>query len=258
MSMNNFITPKWDAPVGVKSIITTRLGGVSVASYDTFNLGDHVGDAPELVMQNRLILEEYLPSKPFWLKQTHSNNVLWLDHHPGLLNGKSLEDNLKMPYDACYTSQKNKVCVVMSADCIPILLTDKHASFVAAVHAGWRGIENKIIKTVVSQISENCHPDNLLAYIGPAICKNHFEVGPEVLEMFVNLDTNNACYFTKISEEKYYCDLIAIAKDQLIKLGVCEENIYLSNMCTYCNEELFFSHRRDGVTGRIASLIWLS
>jgi len=255
MSMNNFITPDWDAPSGVKSLITTRLGGVSAAPYDTFNLGDHVGDNPEFVRQNRQLLAKSLPGEPLWLKQTHSNNVLWVTT-PELLNGNTLAENLLLPYDASFTHQKNKVCVVMSADCIPILLTDKKASFVAAVHAGWRGVENGIIARTISCIG--APGADMLAYIGPAICKNHFEVGQDVFDLFVNLDSNNANHFTKSGEDKYYCDLTEIAKFQLMKEGLLSYNIYSSDMCTYCDKEKFFSHRRDEVTGRIASLIWLS
>jgi YfiH family protein len=258
--LTNFITPDWDVPTDVKSLITTRVGGVSAAPYDSFNLGDHVGDNPEFVRQNRQILQEHLPSDPLWLKQTHSDKVLWVPDEPHILNGKTLAENLLLPYDASYTSQKNKVCVVMSADCIPILLTDKNASFVAAIHAGWRGVENGIIKRTISNTKSetNKHGADMLAYIGPAICKNHFEVGPDVFEKFVTLDANNSPHFTKNSNGKFNCDLIEIARFQLLKCGLLSDNIYLSNMCTYCNKEQFFSYRRDGVTGRIASLIWLS
>jgi len=247
--MNNFITPNWAAPISVGCLITTRIGGVSVAPYNTFNLGTHVGDAPELVMQNRLILEKSLPGKPFWLNQSHSDNLICLD------NTSSDALNLHN-YDASFTCQKNKVCVVMSADCIPILLTDKKASFVAAVHAGWRGVENNIIGKTIH--TSGLQSANILAYIGPAICKNHFEVGQEVFEMFVHQNIDNQHFFSEIGDDKFHCDLTAIAKAQLLRLGLLEQNIYLSDMCTYCNEELFFSHRRDEVTGRIASLIWLS
>jgi YfiH family protein len=253
--LSNFIIPNWEVPAGVKSLVTTRLGGVSLAPYDTFNLGDHVGDNPDFVQQNRHILREHLPNEPLWLNQTHSNNVLWAVE-PDLVNGKTLAENMLLPHDASYTYSKNKVCVVMSADCIPILLTDKNASFVAAIHAGWRGVEKSIIAKAISCIGRP--GADMIAYIAPAICKDHFEVGQDIFEMFINLDANNSLHFTKNSNGKFNCDLIGIARLQLLKCGLSAENIFLSNMCTYCNKEQFFSYRRDGVTGRIASLIWLS
>ncbi len=254
--LDSFIVPNWKVPARVKSLVTTRLGGVSPAPYDTFNLGDHVEDNPDIVAQNRQILQEHLPSEPLWLNQTHSNNVLWVPDEPHILNGKSLAENLLLPYDASYTSVKDKVCVIMSADCIPILLTDKNASFVGAIHAGWRGVENGIIKQTISSIGKS--GTDMIAYIAPAICKDHFEVGQDVFEVFVNLDANNKFHFTKKGNGKFNCDLIEIARLQLLKCGLLSDNIYLSNLCTYCNKEQFFSYRRDGVTGRIASLIWLS
>jgi YfiH family protein len=253
--MNNFIIPDWDAPFGVKSLVTTRLGGVSAAPYDTFNLGNHVGDNLESVRQNRQILRKYLPSEPLWLNQTHSDNVLQISE-PDLVNNKTLAENLLLPHDASYTYSKNKVCVVMSADCIPILLTDKKASFVAAIHAGWRGVENGIIASTIGQICKDVA--NIIAYIGPAICKDHFEVGPDVLEMFTQKDKNYGLYFNKNGTGKFNCDLTGITRSQLLKCGLLANNIYLSGMCTYCDKERFFSYRRDGITGRIASLIWLS
>ncbi|HLX53564.1 MAG TPA: peptidoglycan editing factor PgeF [Aquella sp.] len=245
----NFITPDWDAPDSVKSLITTRVGGVSTAPYNTFNLGTHVGDELDSVLQNRQILEKHLPGKPFWLNQTHSDNLICLDN--------ALPDTINLHnYDASFTCQKNKVCVVMSADCLPILLTDKKASFVAAVHAGWRGVENNIIGKTIH--TSGLQSANILAYIGPAICKNHFEVGQDVFDIFVHQNIDNRDFFSETGDGKFYCDLTAIAKAQLLRLGLLEQNIYFSNMCTYCDKKLFFSHRRDGVTGRIASLIWLS
>lgn len=254
MSMNNFIIPNWNAPLSVKSLVTTRLGGLSKAPYNTFNLGAHVGDDLGLVLKNRQILAELLPDTPCWLNQTHSDKILWLDQP--LLNNNTLAENLLLPYDASFTHSKNKVCVIMSADCIPILLTDKNASFVAAIHAGWRGVENGIIKKTISNIS--VPGSNMLAYIAPAICKDHFEVGPEVVEMFIHQDKSNRLFFSENGNGKFLCDLTAIAKNQLKGCGLLENNIYMSNLCTYCNEEQFFSYRRDRITGRMASLIWLS
>ncbi|MCE3268246.1 MAG: hypothetical protein K0R49_498 [Burkholderiales bacterium] len=249
MPMNNFIYPNWNAPARVKSLITTRLGGVSVYPFDTFNLGTHVGDNLDSVLQNRQILAGFVPSKPFWLNQTHSDKAICIDNI-------SPDNDISLDYDASFTYKKNQVCVAMSADCIPVLLTDKNGSFAAAIHAGWRGVENNIICKTISTI--DIPGANILAYIAPAICKEHFEVGPEVFDMFILQDKNYKYFFKKNISDKFQCDLSAIAKQQLLKLGLLEQNIYLSEMCTYCRSELFFSYRRNGITGRMASLIWLS
>lgn len=254
MLMNNFINANWDAPPNIKTLITTRKGGVSQLPYNTLNLGLHVGDNQMDVLQNRQILTKFLPKEPFWLNQTHSDKVVCLDDiEPPLL--------ATIDYDASFTTEKNKVCAIMSADCIPILLTNKNASFVAAIHAGWRGVENGIISKTIQQIkyklkTTESSPENILAYIAPSICKNHFEVGHDVYKQFITKNTANEIFFTKTNNDKFHCDLAAIAKLQLLDLGIC--NIFLSSMCTYCNDDLFFSYRRDGITGRIASLIWLT
>lgn len=248
MSINNFIYPNWNVPTNVKSLVTTRHGGLSASPYDTFNLAAHVGDYPDIVAKNRQILAKYLPGEPYWLNQTHSDQIICLNN--------SIRKTLLLEcFDASYTYQKNIVCAVMSADCIPILLTDKNGSFAAAIHAGWRGVENNIIRKTINIIG--VQSNDILVYMSAAICKNHFEVGAEIFTMFMQQDINNKSFFTAIGNGKFYCDLTAIAKMQLLKLGIINQNIYLSNMCTYCNKELFYSYRRDGMTGRIASMIWL-
>lgn len=249
MSITNLITPQWIAPSKVQSLITTRGGGVSLAPYATFNVATHVDDNLNLVMQNRNLLQQFLPSEPYWLNQTHSDKIICLDN---------IDPSTKTPpldYDASFTQQKNKICAVMSADCIPILLTDKNASFVAAIHAGWRGIENNIIRnSILAVTTPSAH---MLAYLGPAICKEHFEVGSDVFERFIRQDEDNKILFSRRDDGKFNCDLSAIAKMQLLKLGLTQQNIYLSNRCTFCEDRLFYSHRRDGLTGRIVSLIWI-
>lgn len=246
--MNKFVYPHWATSPKVHSLITTRQGGLSRAPYDSFNIATHVGDDREIVLANRKLLELSLPNSPFWLNQTHSNKVV-------CLNSSTLAEDI-LNYDACFTYHKNLVCVVMSADCIPILLTNKNADFVAAIHAGWRGIESNIIENTIKKVNAPAY--DMLAYIGPAICKSHFEVGIEVLDLLVHSNNKNKQFFAPGNSNKFHCDLVGIAKLQLLNLGLPEVNIYLSNRCTYCTQELFYSYRREGITGRIASLIWLT
>jgi YfiH family protein len=246
--LKNSFSANWTAPISVKTLITARLGGISQPPYNTLNLATHVGDDMLDVIKNREILSEYLPCAPAWLNQTHSDKLVCLDNMP--------EGSIDIDADASFTTQKNKVCVVMSADCIPVLLTNKSASFAAAVHAGWRGVENNIIRKTIE--ASGTSTSDLMAYIAPSICQRHFEVGSEVFEQFVRLDHDNKHFFTAIGNDKFNGDLVGIAKLQMLKLGLPESNIYLSGLCTYCREDLFYSYRKDGVTGRIASLIWLS
>ncbi|HMT03392.1 MAG TPA: peptidoglycan editing factor PgeF [Burkholderiales bacterium] len=245
----NFLQANWNAPANIKTIITTRIGGYSTGQFDSLNLALHVSDNPEIVIKNRNLLKKYLPSEPFWLNQTHNNYVINLDN---------VESNSNLIFDASITSVRNKVCAILTADCLPILLTNKKGTFVAAIHAGWRGLLNNIIENTINMLK----PDStILAYIGPSICEKHFEVGNDVFNKFTNISPKNLNYFkekTSVNKEiKYYCNLIEIAKDLLLNAGLDSKNIWVSNECTYCNNDLFYSYRKNNVTGRIASLIWL-
>lgn len=263
--LSKFLTVTWNAPTCVKTLITTRVGNEHHALG--FNLATHVGDDLKAVMANRHILAKELPNKPHWLNQTHSNNVLNLDNlsksvTPPQINKNAEYDN----FDAAITYKKNAVCVVMTADCLPILLTDMDGSFVAAIHAGRAGIANGIIANTIK--SSNVSANNILAYIGPAICGGHYEIGEEIFEQFMQLDKQNQKFFTPKPAESEYaksaptiqkfdCDLIGIAKLQLINLGLSLKHIYQSEFCTYCNNDMFYSYRKELKTGRFASLIWL-
>lgn len=240
------LTANWNAPAQIKTLITTRIGGVSQNNYSSFNLAMHVNDNPNHVSQNRQILNEYLPNKPIWLNQTHSNLAIEIDN--------STTDIIH-DYDATLTRIKNIVCTVMTADCLPILLTDINGSFVSAIHAGWRGVANNIISNAVNLT--NVRPKDILAYIGPAICQKHFEIGYEVFDIFTQLNSHNQQFFIKKDNNKFDCDLAAIAKLQLINQGILANNITQSDECTYCNDKLFYSFRRNSITGRFASCIWI-
>lgn len=234
-----YIKPNWPAPSNIHAATTTREVGASIAPYDNFNLGEHVGDNPEHVTENRktLVKALQLPSEPIWLKQIHSKNIIMANKFNGLPE-----------LDACIATQPGKVCVIMTADCLPILLCDKQGNEIAAVHAGWRGLVAGIISETISAIQTS--PDQLLAWIGPAICQKHYEVGKEVYEQF---SKQNDC-FQKEAHGKWLMDMVAIATQQLKQLGI--QDIYGGDLCTYCDPTRFYSYRRDGKTGRMATLIW--
>lgn len=245
-------TANW--PSSAKTLITTRDGGKSIHQFAALNLATHVGDNLNHVIKNREIVRNFLPDEPYWLDQSHSNYVLDLDQ----ISHTPWNQYPNHNFDASFTRQKNKVCVVMTADCLPILLTDKQSTFVASIHAGWRGVLNGVIQNTILAL-KHPSPQDILAYIGPSICQSHFEVGAEVKEQFVRLNPDNERFFQPLTtNNKFACNVTGIAILQLITLGVFKGNIYQSNLCTYCAEKEFFSYRRDGDTGRIASFIWLS
>ncbi|QQX79301.1 peptidoglycan editing factor PgeF [Shewanella sp. KX20019] len=236
----------WFIPKGVNLAFSTRQGGISLPPYDSLNLGAHVGDEPTCVTRNRQNIEQRLnlPVSPAWLEQTHSINVVNADnsqtHHA----------------DASYCNNSNQVCVVMTADCLPILLCDKSGTEVAAVHAGWRGLCDGIIEAAVNKFSHS--PQDLIAYLGPAIGAKAFEVGFEVKQQFEAKHAEAQDCFVPTSEhlsDKYLADLHGLAKLRLTKLGI--NTIFADKRCTLTDAESFFSYRRDGVTGRMASFIWL-
>lgn len=263
--MLDFVTPNWPAPLSIRAFTTTRLGGCSSEPFDGFNLADHVGDELSDVLTNReaLISTFSLPSPPVWLNQTHSVLVANLP----------LAQDALPNADASMTSSKGVVCAVMTADCLPILLTTCSGGLVGAVHAGWRGLADGIVKqTVDAMRSQSREP--LMAWIGPSISQAHFEVGDDVYQAFVAQDSAAASAFVvkdygdpisslapssieHLPGQKWLADLPALAIMRLIDSGLRAENIYTSGLCTFADKERFFSYRREGQTGRIASLIWI-
>jgi YfiH family protein len=242
--MSNFFIPNWPAPPHIKSMQTLRLGGKSEGTYTSFNLATHVNDEINAVHLNRDLLNQYLPSSPHWLNQTHSVDVLKLPSPK--LNG-----------DASYTTEKNTVCVVQTADCLPLLVTNIDGTIVAAIHAGWRGLLNGVIEKTIEKISIS--PNELLVWLGPAISQKHFEVGFDVKNSFCKKHSEAEKAFHLISDQKWLADIYVLAKIRLNLCGISQ--IYggsVSNdYCTFANELEYFSYRRDGVTGRMASLIWI-
>lgn len=234
------IEPEWDAPSNIKAFTTTRVGGFSQGIYEGLNLALHVGDDQETVLKNRELLP--LPEHSVWLDQVHGTDCLRVTN-PVIKNKTA---------DAVFTSNKKIACIVMSADCLPILLTDIIGSFVAAVHAGWRGLLDGIIEKQISQIEST---SELIAWIGPAISQQYFEVGDEVFRMFLDKNENDADAFKLNHRGKYQLDIPSLAKKKLNQLGV--KKVTGGNLCTFAEIELFYSYRRDGVTGRMASCVWI-
>lgn len=241
--LEHCIIPDWPAPARVKAIQTTRQGGVSIAPYDSLNLGGHVGDNPLAVERNRILLNKLLPSEPVWLEQIH-----------GTLVANADRASCQPQADACITRHRAAVCAVMTADCLPVLLCDAQGSVVGAAHAGWRGLRDGVIETTV--LAMGVAPQSLMAWLGPAISQEAFEVGEEVRAAFVAIQPQAASAFIAGQSGKWLADIYALARLRLNALGVTQ--IYGGGRCTYRERGQFFSYRRDGVTGRMGTFIWLT
>ncbi|MDP1558845.1 MAG: peptidoglycan editing factor PgeF [Nitrosomonas sp.] len=248
--MHDWIIPDWPAPSNVKAIFTTRKGGVSSGPNDTYaalNLGDHVNDDPGNVAHNRTLLRPYLPEEPNWLKQVHGTLPVWMN------------DDVPAPEgDAALSRHYRRVCAVMVADCLPVFLCDTEGTVVGIVHAGWRGLAAGIIEQSVAAIRDSNGNKKLMAWLGPAIGPNHFEVGEAVREVFISYDSQSDLAFVRPHDntsDKWLADLFLLARQRLAAIGVTE--IYGGGVCTFSDPARFFSYRRDGETGRMAALIWL-
>ncbi len=242
----NAIYPNWQAPKNIKALTTVRSGGVSLPPFDSFNLGDHVCDDPKAVQQNRsLLVDKFdLPHQPLFLTQTHSTKVIELP-----FTGSNVEA------DAVYTQQANQVCLVMTADCLPVLFFNKEGTEVAAAHAGWRGLCDGILEETVAKFE--CPTSDIIVWLGPAIGPTAFQVGEEIIEQFCAFDSNAKLAFTPdlTTSGKFLGNLYQLATQRLNKLGITE--ISGGGHCTYTEQDKFFSYRRDKKTGRMASLIWI-
>ena len=261
----NFIYPQWDAPSNVRAVSTTRTGGFSDGVYKGFNLGLHVGDDQARVMRNRDALQRELglQNQPCWLDQVHSTVVVNAAEGSEYTEAKgssytdsdgSITSNTKGSItpkaDGAFTFDSNITCVVMTADCLPLLLSNRQGSQVAAVHAGWRGLADGVIDNAIA--SFRCSADQIIAWLGPCIGANAFEIGAEVRDKIGGPDT---AYQASSNSGRYMADLAALSGDRLRTLGVAD--VSYSQLCTYSDAERFFSYRRDGHCGRMASLIWM-
>jgi hypothetical protein len=241
----DWIIPNWAAPANVKAVCTTRNGGVSQAPFASLNLGDHVGDDPYAVARNRLLVGDILnlPTEPLWLQQVHGTDVCGM----GAVSCYPTAD-------AAVALQKAQVCVVMTADCLPVLFCDQAGTKVGAAHAGWRGLQAGVLERTVQALQTE--PSELMAWLGPAIGATAFEVGEEVRHAFMQSNAAAEAAFKPSSNAgKWLADIYLLAKLRLSALGVTQ--ISGGDYCTYSDTERFFSYRRDGQTGRMGSFIWL-
>jgi len=243
MMNENFIIPKWPAPGNIRAIQTTRNGGVSLKNFSSLNLSNSVGDIEQYVEENYKRLSNFLPSDPFWLNQIHTDKV------------EELPSKKKLNCDASYTYKEKVVCAVRTADCLPIFLTNFQGSFVALIHAGWKGLLNGVIEKTIDKISS---ASEIIVWLGPCISQESFEVGKDVYNSFINKDINSKKAFILL-KNRYYLDLAGAARLKLNHLNI--NNIsgagVTEDFCTFRDHKSFFSYRRDGHTGRMASLLWI-
>ncbi|MEO5736509.1 MAG: peptidoglycan editing factor PgeF [Variovorax sp.] len=239
------MVPNWPAPAGVQALCTTRTGGLSQGRYESLNLGDHVGDEPAAVAGNRRRLQAALGVRPVFLQQVHGVEVRRLD-------ATSADGEIA---DACFTAESGIACTIMVADCLPVLFTDTAGRQVAAAHAGWRGLAAGVLEQTLASFG----PAKVMAWLGPCIGPKAFEVGAEVKAAFeAQSPSSAACFRPGGTEHKWLADLPALARQRLAARGVAD--IYGNDgsdaWCTVGNPSRFFSHRRDGVSGRLAACIW--
>lgn len=243
MDNNDFFTANWNAPNNIGTLLTYRTGGVSEGVYASLNVGTHVNDNPQHVAENRKRVQQHIPHPIVWLNQIHSANVIIANEWT----------NQIADADAAIDTSGSVACAVMTADCLPILLCDKQGSVVAAVHGGWRSLLNGILVNTINKMKAN--PQDILAYLGVGIGKTAFEVGSEVKELFIQSLPENQNAFVYHQENKYLANIYQIATNYLKKIGV--NQIFCEQRCTFNEKDKFFSYRRDRVTGRMVSAIWL-
>jgi len=238
------IYPNWPAAAHVKAVTTTRSGGVSNAPYDSLNLADQVGDAAGAVQENRLSIQHqlHLPRRPVWLNQVHGDTVV-----------DAANSGERPCADASFTDQTQVVCAVLSADCLPVLFCDRRGTRVAAAHAGWRGLAAGVLESTVQAL--DTAPGRLMAWLGPAIGPGAFAVGGEVRKVFVEQHAEAAGAFLARPHGHWLADLCQLARIRLRASGVTA--LYGGGFCTFADRQRFYSYRREGVTGRMASLIWM-
>jgi YfiH family protein len=239
------LRPQWAAPSAVRAACTLRTGGVSAPPFESLNLGEHVGDEPVAVSENRRRVRAALalPGEPLWLAQVHGTRVADADRA-----------NESAAADAAVSRQSGRVLAIQVADCLPVLFASHDGAVVAAAHAGWRGLAAGVLEATVAAMQ--VEPRHIAAWLGPAIGQGHFEVGEEVRSAFLAHDAGAAAGFVRNARGRWQCDLLLLARRRLAALGLSEPAC--ANLCTYAARERCFSYRRDGRTGRMAALIWRS
>lgn len=240
----SWLHPDWPAPSQVKAATSCRHVGFSRDNHASFNLAMHVNDDPYAVLANRARATETLalPSKPVWLEQVHGTHVV-----------AASRANIGCQADASVSFAKHQVCAIMTADCLPVMFTNLSGTKVAAAHAGWRGLANGVLERTAKAMAEP--PGQIMAWLGPAISQAAYQVDEQVYQAFCRQDHQAALAFIADGPGKWRCDLYALARQRLLRVGV--NKIYGGDFCTYHQSDQFFSYRRDNVTGRMASLIWI-
>ena len=239
--MNTFLIPDWPAPAGIRACVTTRAGGVSLAPFDSFNLGDHVGDDPVDVAHNRQRLTHIFDVQPAWLSQVH-----------GVVVAPANPEQI-VQADASWTATPGIACTVMTADCLPALFCDRAGTRVAAAHAGWRGLAAGVLEAAAHSL--NVEPDDILVWLGPAIGPAVFEVGGEVRDVFIDdMPQAAAAFVPSVNEGRYMADIYELARLRLARYGITA--VYGGGFCTVTDPR-FYSYRRSPRTGRFASLVWI-
>jgi len=235
--------PEWPAPASVGALMSTRAGGVSQGGYASLNLGNHVGDSPEAVAENRRRLGALIEGNPRWLSQVHGVEVV---------DAASVADGHEA--DAAVSRQPGTACTIMTADCLPVLFCNRGGTVVAAAHAGWRGLCHGVIEATVQAMDES--PADLLVWLGAAIGPQAFEVGGEVREAFLAVDSAaDSAFVPGPARGKWMADIYALARLRLARCGISQ--VFGGQECTYRDTQRYFSYRRDGATGRMAAAIWL-
>jgi polyphenol oxidase len=245
--LEHCLIPDWPTPLNVRALATTRLGGVSQAPYAKLNLGSRVGDEPAAVEENRRRLAKVLPASPDWLLQVHGASVV--EARPRQAGLPEVEA------DASFSRTAGHVCAIQTADCLPVLFCDQAGSVVAAAHAGWRGLAAGVLENTVAAMG--VAPTSIMAWLGPAIGRHEFEVGDEVRAAFLASDDEADSAFTPRGSGKWLADIFVLAYQRLTRAGLPAAAIYGGGLCTVSDSTRFFSHRRDKVSGRQATLIWL-
>jgi len=241
---DDWIVPDWPVAASVRAVTTTRQGGVSRGSYASMNPAAHVDDDPVAVMANRQTLQQVLglPGQPVWLQQVHGT---------GVVNAAAV--GVSPTADAAWCSQPGVVCAVLTADCLPVLLADTAGQCVAAIHAGWRGLAAGVIEQAATAMGRP--GETLLAWLGPAIGPLAYRVGDEVRDTFMAHDPEAAGAFRQGPDGEWFADLYQLARQRLADCRVTA--VYGGGYCSFTDSEQFYSYRRDGATGRMATLIWL-
>ena len=255
ISKADLIYPQWNQPACVQAVTSTRGGGVSSQPFDSLNLGLFAGDDIACVLQNRQLLKKHLPTEPIWLKQIHGNLV-------STPKSRTYSTNNSIEADAAVTNIPNEVLAILTADCMPVLFASRNGEVIGAAHAGWRGLSSGVLENTLGamlELAPQLISSEISVWMGPAIGPSHFEVGQDVIDVFLNQKggiPDGAFVEIRHHPRKYLADLYLLARHRLMLAGITD--IQGGGFCTFKDHSRFYSYRRDGVTGRFASLIWIA